>query len=278
LHIIFGSRHVPPAIFKSGISCNMLSLTKKRTIAKKPQLSAGISAPPATSPTSALMTPATHVMFHQFIELANLNTITLFLTTAASTPDGEDLEFLWKHAFKEGQRVGLDEGHHFVDGMDIQEVLKVGFEQGQAVSMAAEKQEWQTKGHGENCIEALPVCHFSTTAIQATNIPPPCPMAMTAVQVDLPKPLPILTPPTVYSIIQTIPLEIQDASSQTMLYPSPILEPRHATSPPPLVNVNIQTSVTTEPSIPVPPCLNWAEDATSLPILPLLPTSTISPH
>src|SRR6266446_10788678 len=144
------------------------------------------------------------------------------IPTAASTPDGDNLEFLWKWAFKEGQKVGLDEGHRFVDGMDIQEVLKVGFEQGQAVSMAAEKQEWQTKGHGKNCIEALPVHHFSTTAIQATNIPPPHSMAMTAVQVDLPKPLPILTPPTVDSITQTISPEIQDASSQTMLYPSPI--------------------------------------------------------
>ena len=249
----------------------MPSSMKKRTIAKKPQ-------PSATLPTSALTTPATHVVFHQFIELANLNTITLFLTTATSTPDGKNLKFLWEWAFEEGQKVGLDEGHHFVDGMDIQEVLKVGFEQGQAVSMAAEKQEWQTKGHGENCIEALPVCHFSTTAIQATNIPPPRSMAMTAVQVDSPKPLPILTPPTVDSIIQTIPLKIQDASSQTVLYPSPIPKPRHATSPPSLVNVNIQTSVTTEPSISVSPPLNWAEDATSLPILPLLLTPTIPPH
>ena len=223
----------------------MPSSTKKRTVAKKSQLSAGILALPATLPTSALMTPATHIVFHQFIELANLNTITLFLTTAASTPDGENLKFLWKQAFKEGQKVGLDEGCHFVDGMDIQEVLKVGFEQGQAFGMAAEKQEWQTKGHGENCVEALPVCHFSTTAIQATNIPPPHSMAMTAVQVDSPKPLPILTPPTIDSIIQTSSPGTQDTSSQTSPHPGPTPDPIHITSP-------------------LSPPLNWTDDVMSL--------------
>src|SRR6266567_1609747 len=141
----------------------MSSSSKKRTAAKKPQ-----QPPSAPSPS----TPATHIAFHKFIELANLNNITLFLTTAMSTPDGENLEFLWKRAFEEGQKVRLDKGHRFVDGMDIQEVLKAGVERGQAIGMAAERREWQTKGHGKNCVEAPPIRHFSTTATQATNPPP----------------------------------------------------------------------------------------------------------
>src|ERR1700678_2906443 len=50
--------------------------------------------------------PATRVAFHEFIEIAKLGNIKLFLETAASTSDGENLKTLWACAFKEGLRVG----------------------------------------------------------------------------------------------------------------------------------------------------------------------------
>jgi hypothetical protein len=92
-------------------------------------------------------------------------------------------------------------------------------------------------------------CPPRGVAIQ-TDEPSPCPMATMAVQVDMPKPPPTprSTPNTTDSAIQTTPLGIQDASSQTLPHPSPIPDSIRTTSPPP-------TS------------LNWADDAASLPIL-----------
>jgi hypothetical protein len=120
----------------------------------------------ALSTDTASQTSASLVEFSNFIELANIEAINYFLTTAASTLEGQNLELLWKRAFQEGQKVGLDEGRRFVDGMDIQEVLKVGVERGKAVGMATERKEWQTKGHGEDCVAAPAVRHFSTVATQ----------------------------------------------------------------------------------------------------------------
>ena len=69
-----------------------------------------------------------------------------------------------------------------------------------------------------------------------------------------------LLPPRTNTLVQTISANIQTSSTQT--------------SPPLLVNVDMQTSVTMEPSPPLSR-LDWAEDATSLPILPLLPISSV---
>ena len=69
-------------------------------------------------------------------------------------------------------------------------------------------------------------------------------------------------PPHTNTSVQIISTDIPSSSTQT--------------SPPPLVNVDVQTSVTMESSSPVSR-LDWAEDATSLPILPLLPISSV-PH
>src|SRR6266567_4674435 len=61
-------------------------------------LPAALPTPAASTsvpPTSASTTPATHITFCEFIELADLETIKLFLITAASTPEGQNLESLW---------------------------------------------------------------------------------------------------------------------------------------------------------------------------------------
>ena len=48
----------------------------------------------------------TRVAFREFIELTDLSTIKNFITSAASSYEGENLKFLWGHAFKEGLIAG----------------------------------------------------------------------------------------------------------------------------------------------------------------------------
>src|SRR6266567_5804762 len=59
----------------------------------------------------------------------------------------------------------------------------------------------------------------------------------------------------------------------------PMVSSSTQTSPPSLVNVDMQTSVAMDSPSPVLPVsrLDWAEDATLLPIVPLLPTPSV-PH
>src|ERR1700678_1999089 len=63
---------------------------------------------PTASPSDDISSPAsaTHVAFRHFIEIAELGNIKLFLETAASTSDGENLRLLWARAFKEGLMAG----------------------------------------------------------------------------------------------------------------------------------------------------------------------------
>ena len=220
--------------------------------------------PPLNTPSAA---PATHIAFCEFIELADLESIKQFLTTASSSPDGQNFKLLWARAFKEGYIVGqasctdaLEEkveeacNHGYEQGFKEGSSSKVdlfqaGFDEGRC----DEQGDWIIEGHGQHC-GLQPTIVREDSSIQ-TDDPPPRPMATSAVQVDTPKPLPptpCSTPNTTNSAVQTTPLGIQDTSSQTLPHPSPIPDSIRTTSPPP-------TS------------LNWADDAASLPILPSRP-------
>ena len=122
-------------------------------------------------PTSASMMPATHITFCEFIELADFDTIKLFLTTAASTPEGQNLKHLWDHAFEKGQCTLLhwldkklnnadDRGYSqgFKEGQSSKfKVFATGLEEG----CANECSEWIAAGHGDHC--------FSPTAVLAES-------------------------------------------------------------------------------------------------------------
>ena len=156
---------------------------------------------------------------------------------AATASSDTALGAVWRHAFKMGQ----DNASQMVDGMQVSNVLKIGFKKGQVHRIVQECELWEMAGHSQTCF---------TTASSLTAT------ADTGTQVDLVTPL----PPCTNTLVQTISADIQTSSTQT--------------SPPPLVNVDMQTSVTMEPSPPLSH-LDWAEDATSLPILPLLPISSV---
>src|SRR6266699_1347976 len=123
---------------------------------------ATISVPPAeisapstsiSSPLAPASLPATRIAFHEFIELADLENIKLFLDTATSLPEGENLRCLWDRAFKEGLRVGhqlyvetvgkLNKAHN----KGYEEGYSTGYDEGRQ----DEQIEWRCEGHSGSC-------------------------------------------------------------------------------------------------------------------------------
>ena len=76
----------------------------------------------------ALSASATCITFREFIQLANLSDIKLFMDAASSSSDGENLKALWACAFKEGLKVG----HQLYVGAvrKLNEAHKEGYDEG----------------------------------------------------------------------------------------------------------------------------------------------------
>src|SRR6266700_772035 len=139
---------VPPAT----ISAPGVPLPPLATISVPP---AEISAPSTSisSPLAPASLPATRIAFREFIELADLENIKLFLDTATSLPEGENLRCLWDRAFKEGLRVGhqlyvetvgkLNKAHN----KGYEEGYSTGYDEGRQ----DEQIEWRCEGHSGSC-------------------------------------------------------------------------------------------------------------------------------
>ena len=52
------------------------------------------------------------------------------ISLAKDSPPDSALGIVWRCAFEKGKKIGFSEGAKFVDGIDIDEVLKTGFEKG----------------------------------------------------------------------------------------------------------------------------------------------------
>jgi hypothetical protein len=154
---------------------------------------------------------------------------------AATASSNTTLGAVWRHAFKAGQ----DNASQMVDGMQVSDVLKIGFEKGQVHGIVQERELWEMAGHSQTC--------FATASSLTTT-------ADAGTQVDLIAPLPAHT----NTSIQTIDANIQTPTSFS-------------------ATISTQMSVATDsPSLVLPVSrLDWAEDATSLPILPLIPISSV---
>ena len=76
---------------------------------------------------------------------------------------------------------------------------------------------------------------------------------------------------------QPTPETISIGVQSQLPYVPPMVSSSTQTSPPSLVNIDMQTSVATDsPPLVLPVSrLDWAEDATSLPIAPLFPTPSV---
>lgn len=81
---------------------------------------------PLDTPSAA---PATRVAFREFIEIANLESIKQFLTTASSSPDSQNLKLLWARAFKEGYIVRQSSCTDTLEEK-VDEARNHGYEQG----------------------------------------------------------------------------------------------------------------------------------------------------
>jgi hypothetical protein len=208
-----------------------------------------------------------------------------FVQHAALTPEGENLELLWDRAYREGynygrelarknvekkmeekyqegqkvgfdegQKVGFDEGCQFLNGVDVQEIVKIGVERGREVGIAAERRDWQTKGHGEDCVPA-PVRHFSTVATQAT-VPPSTAVSVstqtaTAATADQPlSPLPKLMT-AVTTAASPAPDHLPALQKRRHSLPNHSREPRSSSQPPVTHPVSRRSTATS--SVATPP-------------------------
>jgi hypothetical protein len=81
---------------------------KQPSMANHSNISPHVDASTATiiPPDNTSESSPTHVAFREFIKLADLNSIKIFITTAASSSEGENLKLLWEYAFKEGLITG----------------------------------------------------------------------------------------------------------------------------------------------------------------------------
>ena len=155
--------------------------------------------------------------------------------------------------FEEGKGIGYSEGTKLVNGLDINEIMRIGVERGIEIGRDKEKHAWGAAGHSNICIKvARPP---QGVAIQ-TEDPLPHSIATKAVQVETLKP-----PPATPNLPLTFDIGVQ---SETPHAP-PLVSLSTQTSTPSLIKVNNQMSDTKVLS------LDWAEDATSLPVLPLPP-------
>jgi hypothetical protein len=95
----------------------------------------------------------TRIAFSEFIELADLSAIKMFIITAASSSEGKNLKLLWARAFKEG----LISGHQLYGKTEekLKETHANGYEEGfQAGYNEGRRDEygdWSSDGHGMHC-------------------------------------------------------------------------------------------------------------------------------
>jgi hypothetical protein len=183
------------------------------------------------------------------------------LGLAKDSPPNSPLGIVWRYAFEEGKEFGYSEGTKLVNGLDINEITRIGvergIERGIEIGRDQEKRVWDAAGHSNICIAvARPP---RGVAIQ-TEDPQPRSTTTSAVQVDPLPTIPILPHTTnSESTVQTIPSQTQDSSSQTSPSPSPIPD---------------MSLMTVSSSMP----LDWADEATSLQtqILPSSPPRDFS--
>jgi hypothetical protein len=100
----------------------------------------------ATTSTSELSPPdmssPTRIAFRDFIELADVDTINIFLAATTATSESENLELLWKRAYKEG----FENGQKTIQPtlQHVGKKLEERFEKGVAKGMDLGREEGYT--------------------------------------------------------------------------------------------------------------------------------------
>ena len=124
-------------------------MAKKSSKHQSKPTNTSLSTAIATNITPLDNTSPTRVAFREFIELADLNSIKNFITTASSSSEGENLKLLWGRAFKEG----LIAGHQLYGKAEerLKEVHEEGFQAGYEEGQRDERGDWALEGHGIHC-------------------------------------------------------------------------------------------------------------------------------
>ena len=226
-HVLPATTH-PLIPSTSHYHANMPKSAKKRNTAKtqlqpQPQLqplpllpSSPLSAPvppsPATTVNSGpkpLVPPITTIDFAFFLQHASPEDLEHFLALASTTQEGRNLKFLWRRAFLEGEKQGIDKAKSATD-LQLRNANLDGFQDGYnegrdsvedrlqcyedqiAVALQDERSKW--KGHGETCfklpispstrdsaVQSDPICLPATasSSTQTPLIPPPLPNSAT---------------------------------------------------------------------------------------------------
>lgn len=248
---------------KAKAASSMAPHTPASTLESREMLAAP-SAPPVDTSTAS----ETGIAFCQFIERADLQSIKCFLDAAASLPSGKNLRFIWARAFKEG----LTEGHKLYG--KTEEKLKLthdlGYEEGFKDSEVAGYDQGVSDGHTDMVLEGHgPQCFGIIDQYDDYGNKFKLPsMSTSTKEIPLHEDLSTQTKPP--SMVTTGTCT-SDENHVMKTQPSP---PRTSSS--------TQTDSPSEPKPPMPPpsssaCLNWADDAASLPIYPtILPPRDLS--
>src|SRR6202522_2908797 len=203
--------------------------------------------------------PATRVAFREFIEIAKLGNIKLFLETAAFTSDGKNLRLLWACAFKEGLMAG-----HQLYGKTVErlnEAHNKGYEEGYGEGRRDEEIDWRCEGHSGFC------SHLQVHQDSSTQTEPPAFIDASASTTDEyttvsePTPTQINPPPPVPTITVDSSTQTEDDDDNSPL-PPPVLSIATVEGDPP------PEKKSRAPPLPPLTRFDWANDAaTSLPIL-----------
>ena len=205
------------------------------------------------------------VDFRTFIQHAKSDDIEKFLKLTSTTQDGRNLAFFWEQAYDreytEGRadvlREELDTASERLQNEWMLCGRDVGYEQGYKkgkedclcdldvdAAYTAAFEEGRRKGEENEKWLWETLRHTYDRRCMSQQLTP-----------------------------ETISIGVQSE----LPYVPPMVSSSMQTSPPLLVNINTQTSVATDslPPVLLVSRLDWAEDATSLPIAPLLPTSSV---
>jgi hypothetical protein len=121
---------------------------KQPSVANHSNISPPVDASTATiiPPDNTSESSPTCVAFREFIKLADLNSIKIFITTATSSSEGKNLKLLWGCAFKEG----LMAGHALYGKTEerLKEVHDCAYETGYNEGQRDEQEDWLMDGHG----------------------------------------------------------------------------------------------------------------------------------
>jgi hypothetical protein len=223
-----------------------MSPSNKRQSKKAKPTTASINMPPPidSNSTSPATIPEIPFDFDFFIRNADIIAVHDFLTAVSPTPEGRNLKLLWKRAYEEGRNQGIDEGLSKCSD-DYARGLKAGSEMATTYFDAGREQGMEEgEEHGQE-VEHQVWLSSGHGVGQCTPTGELRSFMSTALQTDNPVTTPTTTVSTQTSIVSHL-----DSSAQ-------------APEPPPSPNQPQKTS--TAP-------LDWAEDANTLPIIPLSPS------